>query len=204
MEEALLLGDVMSTGFYAAKQALIRGGEHCVVIGCGPVGLMAVLGGHHYDAGGVIAIDSIPERLQMAERFGATPLDLADPTLKAKVLEATGGRGADAVLEAVGSSSALQLAYDLVRPGGIISSVGVCNDKTFPITPVQAYDKNLTFRAGRCPARHMMDELIPVIQSKKYPVERILTHQMKLADGADAYDIFANRKENCLKVVLQP
>jgi threonine dehydrogenase-like Zn-dependent dehydrogenase len=201
--EALLLGDVMSTGFYAAKQALVRGGR-CVVIGCGPVGLMAVLGAHHYNAADVFAVDSIPERLQMAERFGATAIDISDPSLKSQLLEATDGRGVDAVLEAVGSSSALELGYDLVRPGGVISSVGVCNDIALPFSPVQAYNKNLTFKSGRCPARSMMDELIPVVQSKTYPIERVLTHQMKLADGADAYDIFANRKESCLKVVLEP
>ena len=203
-EEALLLGDVMSTGFFAAKQAMTRPGETCAVIGCGPVGLMAVLGGLHYRAKRVFAIDSVPERLKMAERFGATSINAADPNLKALVLEATDGRGADAVLEAVGSSSAIDLAYKLVRPGGIISSVGVCNDKSLPFSPVEAYNKNLTYKTGRCPARHMMEELTPVVQSKKYSIESIFTHHVNLSAGVVAYDIFANKKDNCLKIVLQP
>ena len=203
-EEALLLGDVMSTGFFAAKQALTRRGEICVVIGCGPVGLMAVLGALHYSASRVFAIDSVRERLKMAERFGATSIAASDPNLKALLLEATDGRGADAVLEAVGSSSAIDLAYQLVRPGGIISSVGVCNDNSLPFSPVQAYNKNLTYKTGRCPARHMMEELTPVVQSKKYPIESIFTHHVNLSAGVVAYDIFANKKDNCLKIVLQP
>ena len=177
-KEALLLGDVMSTGFYAAKQAVTRGGETCVVVGCGPVGLMAVIAAIHYGADRVYAIDSLPERLSMANQFGAKR---------------------DQRVAAV-----LQLAFDLVRPGGIVSSVGVCNDPIFPFAPVDAYNKNLTYKSGRCPARSMIDELLPVVISKKYPVEQIFTHQMKLNDGVKAYDVFANKKENCLKVVLQP
>jgi threonine dehydrogenase-like Zn-dependent dehydrogenase len=140
----------------------------------------------------------------MAKQFGAIPLDGRDPDLMNKLAEATEGRGADAVLEAVGSSSSVQLAFDLVRPGGIVSSVGVCNDPTFPFTPVQAYNKNLTYKSGRCPARHMMDELVPVVQSKKFRVGEIFTHRMKLSEGVLAYEMFAARRQGCLKVVLQP
>jgi threonine dehydrogenase-like Zn-dependent dehydrogenase len=203
-KEALLLGDVMSTGFYAAKQAITRGGETCVVVGCGPVGLMAVIAAIHYGAERVYAIDSLPERLNMANQFGAIPLHANHGDQRQIIADATEGRGADASLEAVGSASAVQLAFDLVRPGGIVSSVGVCNDPIFPFAPVDAYNKNLTYKSGRCPARSMIDELLPIVISKKYPVEKIFTHQMKLSDGVKAYDVFANKKENCLKVVLQP
>lgn len=202
-DEALLLGDVMSTGFFAARQALTRESS-CVVIGCGPVGLMAVLGAFHYGASKVFAVDGVAERLQMAAEFGATPIAVDSPSHVAEIHDMTGGRGPDAVLEAVGSSAAIDLAYKLVRPGGIISSVGVCNDAALPFSPVQAYNKNLTYKTGRCPARQMMDELTPFVQSKKYPISRIFTHRMKLDDGVKAYDIFANKKDNCLKIVLEP
>jgi 2-desacetyl-2-hydroxyethyl bacteriochlorophyllide A dehydrogenase len=201
-EEALLLGDVMSTGFFAAKQGITRAEESCVVIGCGPVGLMAVTGAIHYNAKQVFAVDGIPGRLTMAENFGASALNASDPDLKKKILDATDGRGADAVLEAVGSASAVQLAFDLVRPGGIVASVGVCNDPDFPFSPVEAYNKNLTYKSGRCPARHMMNELIPVVQSGKYPLDQVFTHHMTLKEGVGAYDKFANKKDGCLKVVL--
>ena len=203
-EEALLLGDVMSTGFYAARRGLTSAEETCVVIGCGPVGLMAITGAIHYNAMKVFAVDGIAGRLMIAKTFGAEPLFASDPDLKDKVLDATDGRGADSVLEAVGSAAAIQIAFDLVRPGGIVSTVGVCNDPSFPFTPVQAYNKNLTFKAGRCPARHMMDELVPVVQSKKYPISSLFTHRMSLKEGVAGYDIFANKKDGCLKVALEP
>jgi len=203
-DEALLLGDILSTGFFSAKQASIKPKETHVVIGCGPVGLMAVIGAIHYGSESLFAIDTVPERLAMAKHFGATPIDASKENAINKILDATEGRGADAVMEAVGSGGAGKLAYDLLRPGGTISVVGVCNDDHLSFSPVQAYNKNLTYKVGRCPARSMMDELVPFVQKKRYDITSIITHRMKLSEGIVGYDIFANKKDNCLKVVLEP
>ncbi|HEX8059372.1 MAG TPA: alcohol dehydrogenase family protein [Cyclobacteriaceae bacterium] len=203
-DEALMMGDILSTGFYCAKQANTKPGETHVVIGCGPVGLMAVIGARHYGSDKLFAVDTIPERLAMAEKFGAITIDASKEDAVEKIKEATDGRGADAVMEAVGSSGAGKLAYDLIRPGGIISVVGVCNDPHLSFTPVQAYNKNLTYTVGRCPARAMIDELTPFVQTKKVDFTSIITHRMKLSEGVKGYDIFANKKDNCLKVVLEP
>lgn len=203
-DEALMLGDILSTGFFCAKQAQLRPNETHAVVGCGPVGLMAVLGAIHYGSERLYAIDTVPERLAMAAAFGAIPIDASKQPAKGLLLEATEGRGVDAVMEAVGSSSAGQLAYDLIRPGGIISVVGVCNDEHMSFSPVQAYNKNLTYKVGRCPARAMIDELVPVVQKKTFDVSRIVTHRMPLSEGVKGYDIFAHKKEHCLKVILQP
>jgi threonine dehydrogenase-like Zn-dependent dehydrogenase len=203
-DEALMMGDILSTGFYCAKQAKIKPGETQVVIGCGPVGLMAVIGAKHYGSEKLYAIDTIPERLFMAKKFGATPIDASKENAIEKIKELTDGRGADALMEAVGSSGAGKLAYDLLRPGGIISVVGVCNDQHLSFSPTQAYDKNITYTVGRCPARSMMDELTPFVQNKKVDFTSIVTHRMKLEDGVKGYDIFANKKDHCLKVVLEP
>ncbi|HZY79019.1 MAG TPA: alcohol dehydrogenase family protein [Cyclobacteriaceae bacterium] len=203
-DEALLLGDILSTGFFSAKQAGIKSGETHVVIGCGPVGLMAVIGAVHYGSEKLFAVDTVPERLAMAKRFGATPIDATKDNAVEKIREATEGRGADAVMEAVGSGGAGRLAYDLLRPGGTISVVGVCNDEHMSFSPVQAYNKNITYRVGRCPARSMMDELVPFVQKKKHDITSIITHRMKLSEGVHGYDIFANKKDKCLKVVLEP
>jgi threonine dehydrogenase-like Zn-dependent dehydrogenase len=203
MDEALLLGDILSTGFFCAKQVAINPAETQVVIGCGPVGLMAIVGAMHYGSERLFAVDTVPERLAMAARFGATPIDALKEDAISKIKDATDGRGADAVMEAVGSGSAARLAYDLLRPGGTISVVGVCNDEHMAFSPVQAYDKNVTYKVGRCPARSMMDELVPFVQNKKHDVTSIITHRMKLEDGVSGYDIFANKKDNCLKVVLE-
>ncbi|HEY5824917.1 MAG TPA: alcohol dehydrogenase family protein [Cyclobacteriaceae bacterium] len=204
LSEALMLGDILSTGFFCAKQVEIKPKNTYAVVGCGPVGLMAVLGAIEYGAEKVYAIDTVPERLAIAKKFGATTINASQQNAKEVLKEATQGRGADAVMEAVGSGATLQLAYDLIRPGGIISAVGVCNDMHLPFSPVNAYDKNLTYKVGRCPARHMMEELTPLVQQKKYDFTSIITHRLKLSEGVHGYDIFANKKDNCLKVVLEP
>ncbi len=203
-DEALLLGDILSTGFFCAKQAGIHPAETQVVIGCGPVGLMAILGARHYGAGKLFAIDNVPERLALARRFGAIAIDASQTNPLEIVRVATEGRGADAVMEAVGSGSAGKLAYSLLRPGGTISVVGVCTDPHLSFSPADAYNKNVTYKVGRCPARSMIDELLPVIQRKSIDVSPLITHRMKLSDGVRGYDIFANKKDNCLKVVLEP
>lgn len=202
-DEALFMGDILSTGFYSAKQARIKPKETHVVIGCGPVGLMAVIGAKHYGSEKLFAIDTVPERLSMAKKFGATTIDASKENAIERIKEATEGRGADAVMEAVGSGSAGKLAYDVIRPGGIISVVGVCNDAHLSFSPVQAYNKNITYTVGRCPARAMMDELTPFVQNKKADFTSIITHRMELKDGVTGYDIFANKKDNCLKVVFE-
>jgi len=204
IEEGVLAGDVISTGFYSAKQAQIKRDGVYAVVGCGPVGLMAILGAREYGAEKVYAIDKEQSRLDVAKQFGAIPIDTSKSNAIEIINEASQGRGADGVMEAIGNAFSLQLSYDLVRPGGIISSVGVCTDKYLPFSPVQAYDKNLTYVSGRCPARAMMPTIIPLIQQKKYPFESIITHRMSLSEGKRGYDVFANKKDNCLKVMLAP
>ncbi len=204
IEEGVLAGDVISTGFYCAKQAQIKKGGVYAVIGCGPVGLMAILGAKEYGAEKIFAIDRESSRLEIAKKFGAIPIDTSKTNAVDRIKEASHGRGVDAVMEAIGNEFSLQLSYALVRAGGIISSVGVCTDRHLPFSPAQAYDKNLTYVAGRCPARAMMPTIIPLIQQKKYPFDSIITHRMSLAEGVRGYEIFALKKENCLKVMLMP
>lgn len=204
LEEGMLLGDIISTGFYCAHQAEIKPNQVHAVVGCGPVGLMTIAGALEYGAEKVFAIDSVEERLVMAEKFGAIPINFKKVNPLDVIKNYNEGRGADAVMEVVGNGSAAKLAYDIIRPGGIISTVGVCNDKHLAFSPVDAYNKNLTFKVGRCPAHHFMKSLTKVVLKRKYDFTSILTHRIKLSDGAYGYDIFANKKDNCLKVVLEP
>jgi 2-desacetyl-2-hydroxyethyl bacteriochlorophyllide A dehydrogenase len=201
-EQALLLGDIVPTGYFCALQAEIKPENTYAVIGCGPVGLMAIMGARQLGAEQIYAIDTLPERLAIAKQFGATPIHANDQDAVAMLKEVTDNRGVDAVLEAVGNSATGKLAYQLVRPGGIISMVGVCNDTYMPFSPTEAYSKNLTFKVGRCPARFLMDRLILLTQSGEFDFTKIVTHRMKLRDGAKGYDLFANKKDNCLKVIL--
>lgn len=203
LDEGLLLGDILSTGYFCAHQAEINASKIHAVIGCGPVGLMTIVGSRELGAEKLYAIDSVEERLIKAERFGAIPINFKKENPVELIKDLSDGRGADAVMEAVGNSSASKLAYDIVRPGGIISTVGVCNDQHLPFSPVDAYNKNLTYKVGRCPAKYLMNQLVPLVQQQKYDLTSILTHRMNLSEGAIGYDIFANKKDNCLKVVLE-
>jgi threonine dehydrogenase-like Zn-dependent dehydrogenase len=150
----------------------------------------------------VVALDGIPERRQQAAKFGAT--SVAPEEAAAAVAAITGGRGADVVLEVVGAPSALDLAFQLLRAGGTLSSVGVHTSATFPFSPVDAYNKNLTFKSGRCPARAYMQKLLPLVQQKAYPFTDIITHRMPLREGAHGYQLFDKKLEGCVKVVLDP
>ncbi len=120
------------------------------------------------------------------------------------VKKLTGGRGADVVLEAVGAPGALALAFELVRPAGVVSSVGVQVAPSFPFTPVDAYNKNVTLRFGRCPARAYMEKLLPIVRSKKWPLTNIVTHRLPLSEGVEAYGRFERREEGVVKIVLDP
>lgn len=201
-ELGLLIGDVLPTGYFCADMADIQPGRTYVVLGCGPVGLMAVVGCRDLGATTVFAVDRVPERLELAEAFGAQPLNFETQDVVGLIESATEGRGADAVLEVVGSPQASRLAYDLVRPGGIISTVGVHTSPQFSFSPVEAYDKNLTFKIGRCPARHYMNRLLPLVQSGDWALQKVISHRMSLRDGVEAYRIFDQKRDGCTKVIL--
>lgn len=203
-EEALLLGDVLSTGYHCARMAGIRPDGTYAVLGCGPVGLMAIVAARELGAETLYAVDAVPGRLAHAARLGARPLNYRTEDPVALVREATEGRGADAVLEVVGSPEATRLAIDLVRPGGTVSAVGVHTEKRFPFSPVEAYDKNLTYRIGRCPARAVLEQLIPLVRRKKYDLASIISHQLPLSQGVLGYAMFDEKRDGCTKVALRP
>ena len=198
----LLLGDVLATGFHCAHQGEVGPGSTVAVLGCGPVGLLAVLAARELGAERVMALDLVPARLARAGALGAEPIS-AGPDAIAQIQERTGGRGVDAVLEAIGSAEAARLAFDLVRLGGTISSVGVHHEPGFPFSPGQAYDKNLTWRIGRCPARAYMESLVPLARKHEASLEALFTHTLPLEQGVDAYRMFAERAEGCVKVALE-
>jgi threonine dehydrogenase-like Zn-dependent dehydrogenase len=201
-KKGLLLGDVLSTGYFCADNAGIKPFSVYAVIGCGPVGLMTIIAAKHLGAETLFAIDTVPERLAIAERFGAIPLNASLKNVKEEILNSTHGRGADAVMEVVGSDQSLKLAIDLLRPGGTISSVGVHTAKHFSFSPGEAYDKNLIYKSGRCPAHYYAEKLLNEELPQRYAIEDIITHQFSLEQGATAYEVFDKKLDNCIKAVL--
>lgn len=201
-ELALLLGDILSTGYFCADQASIRPEETQVVVGCGPVGLMTIWAARKLGAERLFAIDSVPERLRLAAAWGAIPINFLEANPLEVIREHTQGRGADSAMEVVGNAGAGRLAFELLRPGGTLSTVGVCNDAQLAFSPPEAYGKNLTYKVGRCPARNYMEKLIPVAWGDEAQLVQVFTHRLPLEQGPEGYRMFANREQGCLKVIL--
>ncbi len=203
-EKALLAGDILSTGMYCADRAEVRPDGVYAVVGCGPVGLMTIMACVSMGVHNIFAFDSIPERLDRATRLGVTAVNFQSEDPRALIASATEGRGVDAVMEAVGSPSAGKLAFDLVRPGGIISTVGVHTDAHLDFSPADAYNKNITYRVGRCPARHYMERALDLLGSSSTNFDSIITHRISLAQGAASYAMCHNKSDGCLKVLIEP
>lgn len=200
--QGILLGDNLSTGYFCTDLADVNPAEVGAVVGCGTVGLLAILAAQQKGATTIFAIDQIEHRLEFAARLGAIPVT---PAGAASVIsKATDGRGADSVMELVGLPAAQKLAFEILRLGGTMGVVGCHCTEHFAFSPVQAYDKNLTYRTGRCPARAYMDRLLPLLRNRTLDIEPFVTHTFSFAECEQAYDIFANRKDNCLKVALVP
>ena len=199
---ALLLGDNLSTGFFAAEMADVRAEGSYAVIGCGTVGLLAVLAARTRGAAEVFALDPIQTRRERAERLGAIGLE-PGPAAIAQIRNRTGGRGVDAVMELVGLPDAQRLAWDIVRPGGTLASIGCHTTAQFSFSPVEAYDKNLTYRTGRCPARRLMPDLAERIACGELQVDGLITHEFAPEDCERAYRIFARRQDGCQKAMFR-
>lgn len=203
LEQAVLLTDILPTGFFGAKGAELRPGQSVAVIGLGPVGLLALETALLYGPARAFAVDRVPERLAAARALGADALH-ADEGAAEAILEATGGQGPDAVIEAIGSDATIQTAIDLVRPGGTVSVVGVSSNMAFPFNMLSALMKDLTFRIGICPVPKFWDELIPLVQSGRLRPERVFTHRLPLSEGPEAYRIFDQKRDGVMKVLLDP
>jgi alcohol dehydrogenase len=201
---ALLAGDVLSTASFGADLAGVADGDLVVVVGCGPVGILAVRAALLRGARQVMAVDQVASRLAMAERFGAVALDLREGGVVERVRERSEGRGADAAIEAVGSPEATRLAADALRMGGTLAALGVHTEPHLALSPGEIYDRNLRYASGRCPARAYLPSSLEVARSDRALLETLVTHRLPLSEGADAYRRFAAREEGWTKVLLEP
>jgi threonine dehydrogenase-like Zn-dependent dehydrogenase len=203
VDQAVLLTDILPTGYYGAKNADLRPGQSVAVIGLGPVGQCALLCAQLFGPARVFAVDRVASRLEAASALGAIPIDASKDPLGA-IRDATGGRGPDAVIEAVGADETIALAIQLVRVAGVVSVIGVNTNMAFPFPMLQALMKDLTFRIGICPVPELWDDLVPLLQSGRLHPERVFTHRMPLSKGAEAYALFDSRGDGVMKVMLDP
>ena len=204
---ALLLGDNLSTGWFAADMAGVNSNGFYSVIGCGTVGLLAILAAtqlmpERVPPDQIIAVDPCESRLEIARQLGVTTCN--NPAeAQAAVMDRTQGRGVDGVMELVGLPAAQELAYRLVRPGGTLSVIGCHCTPHFAFSPADAYDKNLTYRTGRCPARSYMGRIAETVAEAAPDLSWCVTHQFPIDDAVHAYDVFSNRRDGCIKAALR-
>jgi 2-desacetyl-2-hydroxyethyl bacteriochlorophyllide A dehydrogenase len=198
-EDAVFVADILPTGYLAVERASVGLGDVVVVLGCGPVGLMAVMcavgGGRR-----VIAVDGISGRRELAQSLGAAAID---PGQAAEaVAAATGAIGADAVIEASGAQAALSSAFELVRPQGVISVVGAHFEPDFPLNNALMFEKEITlaFAIGN-PGRDR-ERLLAMIEEGALRPSAIVSARMPLEQAAEAYRVFDAREAT--KVVLTP
>ncbi|KAK2737972.1 hypothetical protein FQN57_007326 [Myotisia sp. PD_48] len=197
----VLMADIFPTGYFAANNGLKDFTKEqlsemtVVLIGCGPVGLCALINAAEYQPKHLLAIDSVPSRLDLAKSLGAEPWNYQTDRdgLDRRVKEVTNGRGADVVIEVVGLSPALRMGFDLLRPWGLISSVGVHNGE-IPWTGNEAYVKNLRVQMGRCPVRSIFPEALAVLEKKQHLLGFMADKIMPLTQAVEAYDIFDKMK----------
>lgn len=228
-EQVLFLSDIFPTGYMAAENCNIHKGDTIAVWGCGPVGQFVIRSAFLLGADKVIAIDRVPERLDLAARGGAEAVNLTeDKDVVEKLKELTSGRGPDACVDAVGveaHGTGLPALYDNVkvalkmetdrptalrqaiqgcRPGGTVSIPGVYGGFVDKINMGAAFGKGLTFRMGQTHTQRYMKPLLKRIEEGQIDPSFVITHRVKLDDAPNAYKIFRNKEDHCIKVVMNP
>jgi 2-desacetyl-2-hydroxyethyl bacteriochlorophyllide A dehydrogenase len=200
-EVALFAGDVMGTGFHAIDSRPLAEGETAAILGLGPVGLCAAQAAMAAGASQVVAIDTVEDRLRMAESFGATPVHLTEQDPRSEVKNLTEGRGVDLAVDAVGHPEALDLALRLARKAGTVSATGVYAERADVHMGV-LWIKALTLTSGHANVIKHLDPVLELLSAGKLDPAPLVTHRMNLDEASDAYRAYDNRE--ALKIVLSP
>ncbi|HYE18518.1 MAG TPA: zinc-dependent alcohol dehydrogenase [Tepidisphaeraceae bacterium] len=230
-EKVVFLTDIFPTGWMAAENCDIKGGEVVAVWGCGPVGQFAIRSALLLGAAKVIAIDDgtrVPERLKMAADGGAVTIDMRDEYVYDKLLELTGGRGPDACIDAVGMEAhgfsvdafadkvkgmlmlatdrahALRQAINCCRKGGVVSVPGVYGGVLDKVPFGAAMQKGLTFKMGQTHVMKFLPRLLDFIEAGKIDPSFVISHTLPLDKAPEAYAMFRDKQDGCTKVVLKP
>jgi 2-desacetyl-2-hydroxyethyl bacteriochlorophyllide A dehydrogenase len=200
-EVALFAGDVMGTGYHAVDALEVEPGGSVAVLGLGPVGLCAVQAARAAGAEQVIAVDSVPERLEMAASFGARAVHLTEDDVRAAVKDATEGRGTDGTVDAVGHPDALEMACRVTRKAGIVSATGVYAER-IDLHMGIVWIKALTLKTGHANVIAHLDPVLERLESGELDPAPLVTHHMKLDEAPEAYAAYD--RHEALKIVLTP
>jgi alcohol dehydrogenase len=206
-EMAILATDILSTGFGAIERADAKFGDSVAVFAQGPVGLCVTAGARARGCGLVIAVDSVPERLEMSRKFGANVvINPKEEDPFTKIMQLTDNKGVDIAVEAVGTQATFEACTRVVRRGGTVSSVGV-----YGLTPAVSMPTIVPSFLHRkivttlCPSgRDRMEHLVHLIQNGNVDLTPLFTHRMTLDDMPKAYDLFRSKAEGVLKIAITP
>ena len=227
-EKVVFLSDILPTGYMAAENCGIQPGDTIAVWGCGPVGLFAIRSAQLLGAERVIAIDRFPERLRKAESIGAEPLDYESTDVQEALRDATGGRGPDACIDAVGmeahlhgivgaydrAKQALRLsterpgvlrqAIQACRKGGTVSVPGVYGAFVDKLPFGSIVNKAITIKSGQTHVQRYMRPLLERIERGELDPSFVVSHRLSLDDAPRGYEMFKHKEAECVKVVLKP
>lgn len=224
-EQVLFLTDVLPTSYWGVEMGEVKVGDTVVVLGCGPVGLTAIKWAIFKGAKRVIAVDNVEYRLNHAAKYdGVEVLNFEDYDNTGEYIKEITHGGADVVIDCVGmdgkmtklekvetllklqggSKSAIEIATQAVRKCGIVVLVGVYGARynMFPLGDF--FSRNITIKMGQCPAQRYVDQILELIKQGRFDATDIITHKLSLSEGKHAYDIFDNKLDNCIKVILKP
>lgn len=229
-EKVLFLSDIFPTGYMAAENAQIQEGDTVAVWGCGPVGQFAIASAFMLGAARVIAIDRIPERLDMARRRGAISVDYSeeDVSVLTALKDLTGGMGPDACIDAVGLEAHfgdLQGAYDkvkttlmleqdrpgvlrqaiqAVRKGGTVSIPGVYGGMLDKVPFGAAFGKGITMKMGQTNMHTYMKPLLERIEKREIDPSDIISHRITLDEAPEMYKVWRDKQQSVTKIVIDP
>jgi 2-desacetyl-2-hydroxyethyl bacteriochlorophyllide A dehydrogenase len=203
-EKLLFLGDILSTAYFCAEWGNIKPGDRVVVLGDGPLGLLAKAWAKLFGPSLIITVGHHNFRLDLAKKMGCDiTINSGNENDVNKILETTNGEGVDVALECIGSPQALLNTIKIVRPGGTISFIGFFTQSVdFPI--LDFYFKDLTLRGGVCPAKNYILKLLPLIEKGRVDPTAVITHDLPLIDTPKGYKLMDSKDENTIKVVLTP
>jgi threonine dehydrogenase-like Zn-dependent dehydrogenase len=206
-EEVLLCPDIFSTGLSGAESGQIRVGDSVAVFAEGPIGLCATLGAKLKGASLIIGVDPSSTRLETARQFGANVvLNPNESDVVAVIKQLTGGRGADVAIEALGRQETFENALRSIRPGGMLSSLGVYSGKV--VAPYEAIYAGLADQkivSTLCPGgKERMRRLMAMIEQRRVDLMPLVTHRFALDDIEEAFDLFSHQRDGVLKVALYP
>lgn len=204
-EEVLLLADIASTGFAAAENAHIRFGDTVAIFAQGPIGISATLGAKLRGASEIFVVDADADRLRVGQKYGATSLLLATEDPVRAIRNATKGRGVDVAIEALGTQETFENSLRALRPGGILSSVGVyAGHLSLPVDVIGAGLSDVKIVTTLCPGgKERMRRLMALVQTRRIDLTPLITHVFPFEEIAKAYELFASRRERVLKVLIK-